>query len=975
MDSDFTEFFNQTWNSKFQGNNSRTGLGGDGSGAGGGTGSGLGIFVGSSATAMAAAPKLSSRLTQSHQQHSHQQQGPHVGCSTSGGMTGNNSILRNESLLADTRLFLNEIANSHKSQQEQHQLQQQHNQNNRNLFTTSIAAAATTDLRDTNLGPLRNTSSSSNTNTSSNSNNTNSSNVNNSHSFTRDTREFPKLSHRLMQPLNDCSAGGGVPGGTSGGGNSTNTTNSSSAGTRQQSAGLMNQQDFNAFCSSLTAAAAAASAATTSDLADSTTPPPSVAGSSSSSSLNTSNLLAAAAAAAAAASGEMGPSASDLLGLGGHQHEKKPPNSIRAQIEIIPCKVCGDKSSGVHYGVITCEGCKGFFRRSQSSVVNYQCPRNKQCVVDRVNRNRCQYCRLQKCLKLGMSRDAVKFGRMSKKQREKVEDEVRFHRAQMRAQSDAAPDSSVFDTQTPSSSDQLHHGYNGYPYNNEVGYGSPYGYSTSVTPQQTMGYDISADYVDSTTTYEPRSSIIDSEFISGHNKDSSPNHRAITLSDIRLARVQQTATTTSSSTAGGGSGQQQQQQTGQQQHQLTQQQNPNQQTAITPLPSHTTGNNDNNSTNSTIIAIKQEQLTNVDSIVGSFVDSTTFLPSPNSQQQMVNQSMVQNTGTNGPGMTQTVVSGSVTGNSIRRSDCCQQNPVSSVGSGTGGGGADGIGVSHSHHPSQNTPVSFGEDDSSCDSHTKWAEGDINDVLIKTLAEAHANTNHKLELVHEMFRKPQDVTRILYYKNMSQEELWLDCADKLTAMIQQIIEFAKLIPGFMRLSQDDQILLLKTGSFELAIVRMSRLMDLSTNSVLYGDIMLPQEVFYTSDSFEMKLVACIFETAKSIAELKLTETELALYQSLVLMWPERNGVRGNTEIQRLFEMSTSAIRQEIETNHAPLKGDVTVLEILLNKIPTFRELSIMHMEALQKFKQDHPQYVFPALYKELFSIDSQQDLLT
>ncbi|XP_055634861.1 probable nuclear hormone receptor HR3 isoform X7 [Toxorhynchites rutilus septentrionalis] len=649
---------------------------------------------------------------------------------------------------------------------------------------------------------------------------------------------------------------------------------------------------------------------------------------------------------------------------------------MTAQIEIIPCKVCGDKSSGVHYGVITCEGCKGFFRRSQSSVVNYQCPRNKQCVVDRVNRNRCQYCRLQKCLKLGMSRDAVKFGRMSKKQREKVEDEVRFHRAQMRAQSDAAPDSSVFDTQTPSSSDQLHHGYNGYPYNNEVGYGSPYGYSTSVTPQQTMGYDISADYVDSTTTYEPRSSIIDSEFISGHNKDSSPNHRAITLSDIRLARVQQTATTTSSSTAGGGSGQQQQQQTGQQQHQLTQQQNPNQQTAITPLPSHTTGNNDNNSTNSTIIAIKQEQLTNVDSIVGSFVDSTTFLPSPNSQQQMVNQSMVQNTGTNGPGMTQTVVSGSeVTGNSIRRSDCCQQNPVSSVGSGTGGGGADGIGVSHSHHPSQNTPVSFGEDDSSCDSHTKWAEGDINDVLIKTLAEAHANTNHKLELVHEMFRKPQDVTRILYYKNMSQEELWLDCADKLTAMIQQIIEFAKLIPGFMRLSQDDQILLLKTGSFELAIVRMSRLMDLSTNSVLYGDIMLPQEVFYTSDSFEMKLVACIFETAKSIAELKLTETELALYQSLVLMWPERNGVRGNTEIQRLFEMSTSAIRQEIETNHAPLKGDVTVLEILLNKIPTFRELSIMHMEALQKFKQDHPQYVFPALYKELFSIDSQQDLLT
>ncbi|XP_058818532.1 probable nuclear hormone receptor HR3 isoform X3 [Topomyia yanbarensis] len=761
MDSEFTEFFNQTWNSKFQGN--RAGLTNDGNGVGGSSGSGLGLFGAASAAAMAAAPKLSSRLTQSQQQqHHHQQQ--LSGCNSSGGTLSNSSSIRNDNLLSDTRLFLNEIANSHKSQQQQQQqqLQQQHNQNSRNLFTTGIASAATTELRDTNLGPLRNTSSSSSTNTSSNSNNTSSNSVNNSHSFTRDTREFPKLSHRLMQPLNDASASG------VGGSSAASTGNSS------RHSGMMNQQDFNAFCSSLTAAAAAAaSAASTSDLADSTTPPPSVAGSAgSSSALNTSNLLAAAAAAAAAAGADLGTGTSDLLGLGGHQHEKKPPNSIRAQIEIIPCKVCGDKSSGVHYGVITCEGCKGFFRRSQSSVVNYQCPRNKQCVVDRVNRNRCQYCRLQKCLKLGMSRDAVKFGRMSKKQREKVEDEVRFHRAQMRAQSDAAPDSSVFDTQTPSSSDQLHHGYNGYAYNNEVGYGSPYGYSTSVTPQQTMGYDISADYVDSTTTYEPRSTIIDSDFISGHT-----------------------------------------------------------------------------------------------------------------------------------------------------------------------------------------------------------EGDINDVLIKTLAEAHANTNHKLEIVHEMFRKSQDVTRILYYKNMSQEELWLDCAEKLTAMIQQIIEFAKLIPGFMRLSQDDQILLLKTGSFELAIVRMSRLMDLSTNSVLYGDIMLPQEVFYTSDSFEMKLVACIFETAKSIAELKLTETELALYQSLVLLWPERNGVRGNTEIQRLFEMSMSAIRQEIEANHAPLKGDVTVLEILLNKIPTFRELSIMHMEALQKFKQDHPQYVFPALYKELFSIDSQQDLMT
>ena len=99
----------------------------------------------------------------------------------------------------------------------------------------------------------------------------------------------------------------------------------------------------------------------------------------------------------------------------------------KTHIESIPCKICGDKSSGIHYGVITCEGCKGFFRRSQQNNANYQCPRQGSCVIDRTNRNRCQHCRLKKCVTLGMSREAVKFGRMSKKQRDRLYLEVLKH--------------------------------------------------------------------------------------------------------------------------------------------------------------------------------------------------------------------------------------------------------------------------------------------------------------------------------------------------------------------------------------------------------------------------------------------------------------------------------------------------------------------------------------------------------------------
>lgn len=40
---------------------------------------------------------------------------------------------------------------------------------------------------------------------------------------------------------------------------------------------------------------------------------------------------------------------------------------------------------------------------------------------------------------------------------------------------------------------------------------------------------------------------------------------------------------------------------------------------------------------------------------------------------------------------------------------------------------------------------------------------------------------------------------------------MTAAQKLTNLIKQIIEFAKMVPGFMKLNQDDQIVLLKKGS--------------------------------------------------------------------------------------------------------------------------------------------------------------------
>ncbi|KAJ8352220.1 hypothetical protein SKAU_G00236960 [Synaphobranchus kaupii] len=72
------------------------------------------------------------------------------------------------------------------------------------------------------------------------------------------------------------------------------------------------------------------------------------------------------------------------------------------------CAVCGDNAACQHYGVRTCEGCKGFFKRTVQKNAKYVCLANKNCPVDKRRRNRCQYCRFQKCLVVGMVKEVVR---------------------------------------------------------------------------------------------------------------------------------------------------------------------------------------------------------------------------------------------------------------------------------------------------------------------------------------------------------------------------------------------------------------------------------------------------------------------------------------------------------------------------------------------------------------------------------------
>ncbi|CAJ0596317.1 unnamed protein product [Cylicocyclus nassatus] len=89
-----------------------------------------------------------------------------------------------------------------------------------------------------------------------------------------------------------------------------------------------------------------------------------------------------------------------------------PASSSTSDGVVADCVVCGDKSSGKHYGQFSCEGCKSFFKRSIRRSLSYTCRGSKNCPVDVNHRNQCQFCRLKKCVKMGMRREAVQRGRV-----------------------------------------------------------------------------------------------------------------------------------------------------------------------------------------------------------------------------------------------------------------------------------------------------------------------------------------------------------------------------------------------------------------------------------------------------------------------------------------------------------------------------------------------------------------------------------
>ncbi|KAM8870243.1 nuclear receptor ROR-alpha B isoform 2-T2 [Spinachia spinachia] len=482
------------------------------------------------------------------------------------------------------------------------------------------------------------------------------------------------------------------------------------------------------------------------------------------------------------------------------EHDAPPAGGPlkRAQIEVIPCKICGDKSSGVHYGVITCEGCKGFFRRSQLPTVSYSCSRQSNCQIDRASRNRCQHCRLQKCLAKGMSRDAVKFGRMSKRQRDSLNAEVERHQQQQQ--------------------------------------------------QQLQG--------------EAQSLL---SLPSKARPERSPQQLQAVASAYSFPREAE----------------------------------------LLPYPA----------------------------------DVYPYLVCSPAESQM-------------SGLIYRGFGGPPTSRSLARLDNGPHLDIRGFESRQPSHDLVGIPpYSPLEHPYSLYPYSLRSIDELCTS------------ILRSHRKTSTYTVEELQALRWKLPSREDIQD---YHSKSVDEMWQYCAIRLTEAVQYVVEFAKHIPGFRLLSQNDQIALLKTGSMEVVLVRMSRFFNTENNTVFFDGKFAGVEVFKSLACGD--LITAVFDFAHGMCDLKLTEQQIALFSALVLINTDRPCLEDRGRVQQVQRSVEFGLKHILHRDNQE-----SLVHKLYQRMSVLRSLCSLHMEKLHGFSQRYPLAVhtlFPPLYKELFAYEAE-----
>ncbi|KAJ8290652.1 hypothetical protein GJAV_G00015890 [Gymnothorax javanicus] len=488
---------------------------------------------------------------------------------------------------------------------------------------------------------------------------------------------------------------------------------------------------------------------------------------------------------------------------------------------VLLCKVCGDVASGFHYGVHACEGCKGFFRRSIQQNIQYKkCLKNENCPIMRMNRNRCQQCRFKKCLFVGMSKDAVRFGRIPKREKQRML--LEMQNAMSNMMNNSQLHGQLSSTLTPP-------------------------YLPSPTPEDSCSAPSPASCSSASL---PDESGSDSEpTIAMDTSSGSPSSCS---SDSGEEEVIGTVTRAHKETF------------------MYSQEQSGLPVSAPPPAGITERTRDDDAEEQRESWNRQNDYATV-----------TGRHLPNGPTHLSTQCPTQHY------------------SNIHGSRCTAYAQT----------------ITHRGSDIPENLNSYGR------SGPVWSQ------------------ENKMHLVCPMSMSPYVDQR------MSSHQIWEEFSMSFTPAVREVVEFAKRIPGFLDLSQHDQVSLLKAGTFEVLVVRFASLFDIKERTVTFlSGKKYSVEALRSMGAGE--LLNSMFEFSEKLSALQLSEEEMSLFTAVVLVSADRSGIENVNSVEELQENLIRALRSLITKNHA---NEVATFTKLLLKLPDLRSLNNQHSEELLAFK--------------------------
>ncbi|KAL8566145.1 hypothetical protein ACOMHN_041300 [Nucella lapillus] len=203
-------------------------------------------------------------------------------------------------------------------------------------------------------------------------------------------------------------------------------------------------------------------------------------------------------------------------------------------------------------------------------------------------------------------------------------------------------------------------------------------------------------------------------------------------------------------------------------------------------------------------------------------------------------------------------------------------------------------------------------------------------------------------------------------SLSATAMWEKMMAQLMPEMSQTMKFFKLLPGFGELCLDDQMLLIKQGTFEVMMTRFSMLIDEQKETMLdpSHQMVCPRQVI-----LEMpmgKFLDGFFKVGARFNPVGLKDGEIGVFTAVLAFCPNRPGLKESRLVGTIQALYLRALYDLLKQNHSDAENKFSQVMGLMSM---FQQMNEEHSKALTAMKMQSPETFnqqFSPVHKEMFT---------